>query len=569
MHPQPHRRRAALARMLTIPVLLATLLVPRAMGASAPPAPDPAAITRQLDQLLGPIFPPARPGAAVLVARDGKPIYRRGFGLADVEHKVAIEPAMAFRIGSVTKQFTAALVMQQVERGKIGLEDDVTRYLPDYPTHGRKITIENLLTHTSGIADYTALPAWQARIAEPLTPTQLIALFKDEPMAFAPGERWAYSNSNYVLLGAILEKVTGHSYAAELEARILRPLGMKRSAYGHDEPYRAGEAHGYQDTTGTKPSAPLSMTSPYAAGSIVASVDDLLRWDNGLEAGKVIGAESRRRMFTPFTLADGRPTTYGYGWIMGSYEGHRVQWHNGGINGFTSAVSRLPDDHLYVAVLTNDEGLPFDAHYLATQIAGIAIGTPLPEPGAVSMTADQLDRFVGVYAMDSVTSRVIAREGNTLYSTRSGGGRFALFPTNDSTFAFRGRLSRLTFGRDAAGRFARVTLNQEGIEEMYLRTDRPIPAARQAVTLEPAQLDACVGVYELAPGFRMTFTHEGATLFAQATGQGKAELFPESPTRFFVKVVDAQFEFVPGPDGRMASVILHQGGRDVPGKRVE
>jgi CubicO group peptidase (beta-lactamase class C family) len=558
---------------LAIPTLSAA--VGAAPGAAASTAPagvarlDDATLVRQLDALLQPVFAPDQPGAAVLVARNGKAIYRRGFGLADLEKKTAIHPEMSFRIGSVTKQFTSALVLRLVEQGKIGLQDDITKYLPDYPTQGKTITIENLLTHTSGIANYTDIPEFEAHMAAPMTHEQLIDLIKNKPLAFAPGASWAYSNSNYFLLGVIVEKVTGRSYAECLKSEFFGPLGMSHSGYGADEPSLPGEVRGYEMKAGKPvPADPLSMTTPYAAGAIVSSVDDLLKWDNGLNSGRILKQESLQRAFTPYTLKSGAATGYGYGWAVSSYEGHHIQEHNGGINGFLSHVTRLPDDHMYVALLLNNGKPALDPDFLALEIAAIAVGQPLPQPGAFTMTPAQLDRFVGVYALDSTTTRVISREGEKLYSQRSGGAKLEIFPTSDSTFAFVGRAAKLTFSPGAEGKTDRVTIIQSGVQQVFRKTDRPIPTAPQVVTLEPAQLDACVGQYELAPGFRIAITHEGPSLMAQATGQSKFEIFPKSTTSFFFKVVDAQVEFQLGADGKMASLVLHQAGHDTPGTRV-
>ena len=560
----------ALAALVASPAPFARVALGKPTAAAPAAAPSDAEIGRQFDALLTPLFPADGPGAAVLVARDGKVLYRKGFGLADLETRQAVAPEDVFRIGSVTKQFTSALIMRLVERGKIGLADDITKYLPDYPTQGHKITIENLLNHTSGIANYTDLPAWQPHMVDSMSHEALIDLFKNEPLNFPPGEGWAYSNSGYYLLGVIIEKVTGRSYAQNLQSEIFGPLGMTHSGYGTDEPSMPGEVHGYtRDGDNVVPAAPLSMTQPFAAGAIVSSVDDLLKWDNGLNAGKVLKPASLKRTFTPVKMKSGQAPGYGFGWVMGDYEGHPLQWHNGGINGFFSHVTRLPEDHIYIALLLNNESPTFDGDFLATKLNAIAVGRPLPEPGAFSMTTDQLERFVGVYEADSTNVRYVTREGDKLFSQRKGGGKLELFPISDSEFGFVGRAAQLAFSRDASGAYEGVTIQQSGVSIRYRRTNDPVPAGPTAITLTSAQLEACVGKYALAPTFVITVTHEGESLMAQATGQPKFEIFPESPTKFFLKVVEAQVEFEPGPDGRMAALTLHQGGQHLPGKRVE
>ena len=181
-------------------------------------------------------YPAAGPGAAVIVVQDGKPVLRKGYGLAEVELGVPIRPDMVFRVGSVTKEFTSACILMLSEQGRLKLDDDITKYLPDYPSGGRKITIEQLLTHTSGIHSYTDMPSWGKRMREDWTLAELVDFFENEPFDFAPGAKWHYDNSGYVLLGVILEKVTGKKYADVVADMIFRPLGMKQTRYGDDAP---------------------------------------------------------------------------------------------------------------------------------------------------------------------------------------------------------------------------------------------------------------------------------------------------------------------------------------------
>ncbi|MGH9971179.1 MAG: serine hydrolase domain-containing protein, partial [Pyrinomonadaceae bacterium] len=188
-------------------------------------------LTTAINEALEKTFKPDEPGAAVIAVKDGKVIFRKGYGLANVELGVPVEPDMVFRLGSVTKQFTAVAILMLAEQNKLSLDDDITKFLPDYATKGHKITIEQLLTHTSGIKNYTSLPEWLSGWRKDMTVKEIIDLFKDQPMDFAPGERWSYSNSGYILLGAIIEKVSGQTYQEFIEKNIFTPLGMKHSYY--------------------------------------------------------------------------------------------------------------------------------------------------------------------------------------------------------------------------------------------------------------------------------------------------------------------------------------------------
>ena len=223
MKPAQSRTRKLLLSLPAVSILLVFSVVAAAQDAQA---------VRAMDELLSKRYPPNEPGAAVIVVKDGKNVLRKGYGMADLELGVKVEPDMVFRLGSVTKQFTSAAILMLAERGKLSVTDDITKFLPDYPTKGRAITVEHLLTHTSGIKSYTSLPAWPGLWRKDMTVAEMIDLFKNEPADFAPGEQWLYNNSGYTLLGAIIEKVSGQTYEEFVRKNIFEPLGMTHSYYG-------------------------------------------------------------------------------------------------------------------------------------------------------------------------------------------------------------------------------------------------------------------------------------------------------------------------------------------------
>ena len=301
------------------------------------------------------------------MTKNGKTVFRQAYGMADVERKIPLKPEMTFRIGSVTKQFTAAAIMLLADQGKLSVSGDITQFLTDYPTRGKKISIENLLTHTSGIRSYTDIPAFESIVQTSMTVQQVIDFFKDEPALFEPGEQWAYSNSNYFLLGAIIEKASGMPYADFMAAFIFEPLGMKSTTYEGQERDGRKRVEGYSRPRGgefTKVRS-ISLTQPYAAGALVSSVDDLARWDVAITAGKLLKPETWKQVFTPFKLKSGEVTRYGYGWGIGKFNDQAVFVHGGGIDGFASIVYRLPERDTYVAVLLNGVGSTISANHIA------------------------------------------------------------------------------------------------------------------------------------------------------------------------------------------------------------
>jgi CubicO group peptidase (beta-lactamase class C family) len=552
------------------PVLLLLLFLTLAPASSVRAATD-ADLAARIDQLLTKTYPASEPGAAVLVEKDGKVLLRKGYGMANLELSVPIAPEMVFRLGSITKQFTAIAILKLAEQGKLRLDDDITQYLPDAPTHGQKVTIEHLLTHTSGIKSYTSLDAWRKVIRQDLSPQQIMDLVKDEPADFAPGEKFLYDNSGYVLLGMILEKVTGKAYGAWLAETIFTPLGMTHTSYGADAPIIPGRAAGYEGEPGHYRNASyLSMTQPYAAGSLLSTVDDLALWERALFSGTLVKKDLFDRMVTPYRLKSGKPTGYGYGLVIWSFEGHRVVEHGGGINGFSTELLRLPEDRIVVVVLSNNPGHEPGPDFVGIEIASALVGKSLAERKPVHVDPAVLDRYVGVYRIDAETTRVVTRQGDKLFTQRlPGGEKREALPASPTDFFYEDSVDHLHFQTGAGGKVTGMTLESHGDSAAAVRTNDPLPAEKKAVAVAPALLAGLVGDYRLASDFDLVVTREGEHLYGQATGQPRHELFATSPEEFFLKEVDAALTFHRGPDGKATEVVLHQGGKDFTGKRVE
>jgi len=534
--------------------------------AAARPAQSPAAAASSYEAVLQRAFKETGPGAAAIVVKDGKVVYRGARGQANIQKKVPLQPESVFRLGSVTKQFTSLGIMMLVEQGKVGLQDSIDKYLPGYP-QGQSITVEHLLTHTSGIQSYTDIPGYMAsKIQADLTVPQLIDAFKNEPMQFAPGTRYRYNNSGYVLLGAIIEKASGQPYAAFVADRIFKPLGMTHSFYGTDEPKVARFAAGY--TAGDQPSRPLSMTQPYAAGSLLSTVDDLALWDAALYTEKLVKRSSLEKIWTPYKLADGSTNGYGYGWQMGTLRAHPSMEHGGGIFGFATFVVRVPADRVYVAVLCNSDAPAAPPFYVAKRLAAIAVGSPFSEPVAATVDAKVLQGYAGVYGAEKGLRFTVTLNGDVLAIQQGGGQPAAMTPRSSTEFFIANQLAAFRFEVDAAGKpTLLVVFQEEGGTPVRASRLGDVPPPRKEIKVNPAIYDAYVGQYELAPGFVLTVSRDGDHLITQATGQGKVEVFPSSETEFFLKVTDAQITFVKGPSGSFDSIVLHQGGRDLPAKR--
>ena len=522
-------------------------------------------IEARLDAVVGANYKSTEPGATVIVVKDGKTLLRKGYGLADTAGMQPIDPGMVLRLGSITKQFTAVAILMLAEEGKLALSDDITRFFPDYPTRGKKITVEHLLTHTSGIASYTSRPDYPLTMGRDVTVAQMIDSFKNDPLDFEPGSAYRYNNSGYFLLGAIIEKVSGMPYAKFLEQRIFVPLGMKDTAYEGLE--RSGTAHAAGHTPGPKGferSAPLSMTQPYAAGSLVSTVDDLARWDAAVSQGRLLKPASWQRAFTPYTLSDGKPTGYGYGWQVGTLQGVPVVSHGGGINGFSTYALRLPEQKVFVAVLSNADGGLANPGVVASKAAAITIGKPFREFREVALDAATLDRYVGVYEVEKGVTRTFRREGEVLVMQRSGRPPMRLKAFSQNGFYLPDGFDWFEFAVDGKGKAGSVTQYVDGREMKQPRIG-DAPAERGAVKIANAVYDKRAGRYQLAPGFILELSREGDRYFAQATGQGKLEIFAQDENVFFARAIEAEVRF----DGADSSyLVLHQNGRQTRAPRL-
>jgi CubicO group peptidase (beta-lactamase class C family) len=446
-------------------VLIASLSLLQATSAIAQ-----SPLEQRIDAALAPMFKPNWPGATVIVTRDGKPVFRKAYGLANLPESTPMQPDMQLRVGSVTKQFTAVAILMLAEQGKLSLKDDIRKHLPDFPDKGKPITIEHLLQHTSGIPNYTALKAFRSLPDEGVTLVQVVDIFKNEPLDFTPGERYSYSNSGYFLLGIIIEKLSGMKYQDFVAKNIFEPLGMQDTAQEGYERSAKRRIKGYR-LSGDKivPVQDIDVTLAYAAGALVSTVDDMARWDAAVSSGKLLKPDSWRKAFTSCSLPQNAPCHYGYGWNIGTLGGHKMIHHGGSIPGFTAQALRLPDDKVFVAVLTNRNGGAVNTPVIAYKAAGIAIGQPFPDYKAIALAPEALDAFVGTYVGPDKVKRVVRRDGDKLTMQRDGRDAAPIMAHAPDSFFMEGSLASLEFQRDAGGKVDRLLVRQPGADETALR----------------------------------------------------------------------------------------------------
>lgn len=326
---------------------------------SIPPTATPTVIPQEvfdeIDTILADLAEQGIFSGSVLVGRQGTVLFSQGYGLADRAQGIPNTPQTRFRLGSITKQFTAMAILILESQGKLSVKDAICNYLTDCPTAWEAITIRYLLTHTSGIPNVASSYYSPTAPVTPSTPDQVIALFKDRPLDFQPGEKWSYSNSGYVVLGRIIEQVSGQSYEDFLQQFIFSPLNLRDTGYEHDS---AGLAVGYEYKFTDTPAAYADMSIAYSAGALYSTVEDLYRWEQALSTERLVPQAYLDEMFAPHaTIPDQEGWSYGYGWYVGTERGRPVTQHGGAINGFFSIVTRYPNEQIVIIMLSNQQSV--------------------------------------------------------------------------------------------------------------------------------------------------------------------------------------------------------------------
>jgi CubicO group peptidase (beta-lactamase class C family) len=545
---------------------------------------------QKIDGLMKQYYDYGQFNGSILVAEEGKIIYEKGFGMANMEWAIPNQPDTKFRIGSVTKQFTAALVLQLVEEGRIKLDGKITDYLPDYRKDtGEKVTIHQLLNHTSGIPSYTNRPELMAEISRnPYAVADFVKKFASGDLEFEPGSKFSYNNSGYSLLGAIIEKVTGKTYETVLTERIFKPLGMTNSGYDKHSALLQKRASGYQKTPdGFVNAAYLDMSIPYAAGSIYSTVEDLFKWDQSLYEDKILSADSKRLMFTP-GLAN-----YGYGIRISDQpigktdRRTKIIGHGGAINGFNSMITRAVEKRQTVIILDN---VNLGQHHgkITSSIISILNGQPIEPPKksiAETLYKIAIERDVAsavaeyrkLKAENSPTFDFSETELNTLGYQLLGRKRtkdaieifklnVEMFPASANPYDSLGETYLADGQKDLA------LANYKKAAELDPKNANALLIVRRLegkeTKVDSSGFDAYVGDYQVTPTLTLTISRDGDKLFGQLTGQGKRAVEPVSDAQFTMPEVKANISFDKDPAGKVVGLSLSQGTRTVNAKKI-
>lgn len=546
---------------------------------------------KQIDGLMKQYYDYGKFNGSILVAEKGKIIYEHGFGMANMEWAIPNQPDTKFRIGSVTKQFTATLILQLVEQGKIKLDGKITDYLPDYRKDtGEKVTIHQLLNHTSGIPSYTDRRNFMADASRnPYGVADFIKKFASDDLQFEPGSKFSYNNSGYSLLGAIIEKVTGKPYEVVLAERIFKPLGMTNSGYDNFAPLIKKRASGYQKTPdGFVNAAYLDMSIPYAAGSIYSTVEDLFKWDQALYEGTLLSAESKKLMFTPGL------GNYGYGIritdepVGKTDQKIRIIGHGGGINGFNSLMMRAIDKQQTVIILDN---VNLGQHHrnITNSILSILNGQPVDPPKRsiaealykIAMgkdVASAVAEYRKLKAENSPTYDFAETELNTLGYQLLGKKRtqdaieilklnVEMFPQSANPYDSLGETYLADGQKDLA------LANYKKAAELDPKNSNALLIVRrlegQEIKVDASGFDAYVGEYQINPNLVLTISKEGDKLFAQMSAQRKFAVEAVSATQFTIPDVKANISFEKDEAGKVVALLLSQGSRSTKAPKIK
>jgi CubicO group peptidase (beta-lactamase class C family) len=505
------------------------------------------------------------PGISVLIAKDGKILYSKGYGYADIQNKIKITPQTKFRIGSITKQFIASAIMKLQEDGKINVKDKLSKYFPDFP-HGDEVTIHHLLTHTSGIHSFTSKDSFLVDVLKPVTNEQELDYFKNDSFDFKPGERWQYNNSGYFLLGYIIEKITGDKYGNYLKKNFFDPLGMTNTGVHSPKLKLTNEALGYEKANNVyKRALDWNMDWAGGAGSLYSTTEDLYKWNEAVFNNKVLKPESMKAVFTPVVLNnDSLPpgVKYGYGWFLDNYRGLSTIGHSGGLHGFISQLMRVPDKNLTVILLTNV--LPPEVELDPMKIAELYLWKDMLKQASFAkgdVEEKGIEKYTGRYDITNGMVMTVTKEADGLYAQVSGQAKYPIYQSSPGHYFWKVVEATVVFITDKDG-----NVTHGHFEQGSFRVDAVKMKEIAAVKADTALFEMYKGVYKYKQGTDITITSKNGKLYGQATGDIQYELTPLSDTEFLVPVLNATLTFKKDATGKVNAVHLKLAGdeRDAP-----
>ena len=498
-------------------------------------------LVERLDQLFESAYDSTKSGAAILISKDGEAIYQNQIGMANVEFQIPISTKTKFHIGSITKQFTAAAILILEEEGRLNINDGISKYLPSVPSEKEAVTIAQLLAHTSGIKDYPQVPEIREKIRNNLSPKQIIELTNEVELEFEPGAELSYSNTGYILLGLIIENVSGQEYANFLEDRIFRILNMNDTEVNNYEGIVANRAVGYSEDENDQLINATFHSSPYSAGAIISTVEDLNKWVAGLQGGKIISAKSLEKMLSNNLLANGQATNLGFGWEINQIADMLCFEHSGFVPGYKANSVLIPENNIYVVIMQNNEyGSPTPTMINA---AAIVSEKPYPHPKeSKHLSEASVKNIAGIYELEDGGQRVIFSDDVGLHIKAPGGQVSLLYVKDENTLFYKEGYRQISFKKSKEGKVESFTYENRRLTRKATKISDAVPEEKITVQLGLATMEKLVGIYVFEP-FNIAITLENETLYIQPEGSNKLPLAPNSASAFTVEEIGAEITF--------------------------
>jgi CubicO group peptidase (beta-lactamase class C family) len=512
---------------------------------------------------------PTEPGGVMLIAQKGQIIYKKAFGMANMEQGVPNQENTVFFIGSLTKQFTAVAILQLVEQGKLSLKDDIRKYIPDYNEEAGPIAIENLLTHTSGIASNADTTVNRGVSKSDMTTEKRINAFKNQPAEFAPGSKWSYNNNNYFILGYLIEKLSGQSYGDYVTEKIFKPAGMTSSCYCKEGTSPKNAATGYISArTGIRLAEANSIDAMFASGAIQSTVEDMYRWNQAIKSGILVKKATMARSFEPFRLNGGRFSNYGYAWNIENIQGSLSLRHGGLVRGFVAEAVYLPDEDLYAVLLTNAESKLRNT-VVVRMIAAHVIGKPYNLSNEIAVDNKLMQTYTGVYENIFREKIIITEAGNKLYFQRPGGARYNILAVAKDEFSFGRDYLWVAFNRDSANRISKLSFSSIGVGATdWPKTTQPIPVMMPN-KISDSLLQQYAGQYDLKEGSSITIVKEGSGLSVQVAGKEKSSTYAETESIFSAIKDNFRIAFLKNGSGQVDRLIWEQDKEKKEARRMQ
>lgn len=407
----------------------------------------------EIDHFLGSVFGPDQPGASIIVTLRGKTVFHKGYGMANMENSVPVDTSSLFNIGSLSKQFTAIAIMTLVEDGMLSIDQSIDQYFPGCPDYYSKISIRQLLNHTSGLKNYTEIPIVRQNIAKSTSPSEMLELLYEQQPDCNPGETFSYNNSGYILLACIIESVTNRPFGEYITERLFTPAGMNNTFFDDDRTVFRGRVSGYEMADGKiTRSRPMSMSHTFGGGTIISNTGDLGRWMEALTSGRIISLQNLQECFSESSLKDGARVGYGLGFYIGGHGPTYHIYHGGGVFGFVSFFIYMPGEDLYVALLRNviDFRTRNPAGMITSRVAYIASEQMRTRP-TITMTESELQNYTGIYRLQNGSTRRIRLDKDKLYfespplEDGKPWSQNELIPSSSTIFFVRGSMSHFSF----------------------------------------------------------------------------------------------------------------------------